>query len=220
MLQVRETFNSSLREHSVANSSSSSEMTSISTETSPCTPCDPNPPHTGPSPCLRVITYNTLAEPFAISDYAVKSMFQYCPLPYLETEYRLQMVLQELLAYRGDAICLQVIPLLAILLHLPATHLYYIHTLLLQLPPSTPSTRFWPITVISPDRNVMRKHSNIISNPLCWLMDMTVITPTSRRVWWKVVQRLHDRLCWKWCAEWIYLWKMCYERWTLGNDSC
>ena len=142
MLQVRETFNSSLREHSVANSSSSSEMTSISTETSPCTPCDPNPPHTGPSPCLRVITYNTLAEPFAISDYAVKSMFQYCPLPYLETEYRLQMVLQELLAYRGDVICLQVIPLLAILLHLPATHLYYIHTLLLQLPPSTPSTRF------------------------------------------------------------------------------
>ena len=56
---------------------------------------------------LRVVTFNILAEPFAISDHAVHNIYAYCPVEYLETEYRVQLVLQELIAYRADIICLQ-----------------------------------------------------------------------------------------------------------------
>ena len=61
-----------------------------------------------PARCaLRVLTYNILAEPFATSESAVKKMFAYCPLKYLESEYRLQLVARELLAYSADVILLQ-----------------------------------------------------------------------------------------------------------------
>jgi mRNA deadenylase 3'-5' endonuclease subunit Ccr4 len=56
---------------------------------------------------LRIVSYNILAEPFATSDYAVKHMFGYCPLEYLETDYRMQLILRELLAYDADVLCLQ-----------------------------------------------------------------------------------------------------------------
>ena len=138
MLRVRQQFNDYLRDHPYPSPSSSGVPSSLGASPGPgagaspgpgsstASPCpgagaSPCPCSSTASPCLRVITYNTLAEPFAISDYAVKSMFQYCPLPYLETEYRLQMVLQELLTYQGDMICLQVTPLRASLVHEPSS---------------------------------------------------------------------------------------------------
>ena len=45
------------------------------------------------------LRYNTLAEPFATSDYALGHMFAYCPAPFLATEHRLPRVLAELVAY-------------------------------------------------------------------------------------------------------------------------
>mmetsp|Transcript_13747 Transcript_13747/g.13293 ORF Transcript_13747/g.13293 Transcript_13747/m.13293 type:complete len:639 (+) Transcript_13747:547-2463(+) len=56
---------------------------------------------------LRVVSFNTLAEPFALSDYAVNQIYSYCPLEYLNTEYRMQLVVREILTYDADIICLQ-----------------------------------------------------------------------------------------------------------------
>jgi hypothetical protein len=56
---------------------------------------------------LRVVTFNILAEPFAISDHAANYMYSYCPRDYLETEYRVQLTAKELVAYDADVVCLQ-----------------------------------------------------------------------------------------------------------------
>jgi hypothetical protein len=56
---------------------------------------------------LRVVTFNILAEPFAISDHAANHMYSYCPRDYLETEYRVQLTAKELVAYDADVVCLQ-----------------------------------------------------------------------------------------------------------------
>ena len=56
---------------------------------------------------LRVVTFNILAEPFAISDHAANHMYSYCPRDYLETEYRVQLTAKELVAYDADVMCLQ-----------------------------------------------------------------------------------------------------------------
>ena len=56
---------------------------------------------------FRVLTYNILAEPFATSESAVKHMFPYCARAFLDSEYRLQLVAEELSAYRADVVCLQ-----------------------------------------------------------------------------------------------------------------
>lgn len=56
---------------------------------------------------LRVVTFNILAEPFAISDQAANYMYSYCPRDYLETEYRVQLTAKELMAYDADVVCLQ-----------------------------------------------------------------------------------------------------------------
>ena len=56
---------------------------------------------------LRVMTFNTLAEPFATSRYAKENIYLYCDDDHLDTEYRAQLVGLELLSYDADVICLQ-----------------------------------------------------------------------------------------------------------------
>ena len=56
---------------------------------------------------LRVVTFNLLAEPFATSAYAKTHLYPYVPDQFLQSEYRLQLALHELVAYDADVICLQ-----------------------------------------------------------------------------------------------------------------
>lgn len=56
---------------------------------------------------LRVMTFNTLAEPFAISNHAINNMYSYCHIDHLDTEYRAQLTGLELLSYDADVLCLQ-----------------------------------------------------------------------------------------------------------------
>lgn len=56
---------------------------------------------------LRVMTFNTLAEPFATSRYAKENIYLYCDNDHLDTEYRAQLVGLELLSYDADVMCLQ-----------------------------------------------------------------------------------------------------------------
>ena len=56
---------------------------------------------------IRAVCFNMLAEPFAMSVSATKYLYPYCPIAYLETEYRVQLTVRELLAYDADIICLQ-----------------------------------------------------------------------------------------------------------------
>jgi hypothetical protein len=56
---------------------------------------------------LRVMTYNILAEPFATSDQAYTTLYPYCDPSVLQSEYRIQRILAELVACDADVICLQ-----------------------------------------------------------------------------------------------------------------
>ena len=57
---------------------------------------------------LRIITYNILAEYFATKQSSIHYLYPYCNIRYLETEYRLQLTIKELLTYNiSDIICLQ-----------------------------------------------------------------------------------------------------------------
>ena len=56
---------------------------------------------------LRVMTFNTLAEPFAISNHAINNIYSYCHIDHLDTEYRAQLTGLELLSYDADVLCLQ-----------------------------------------------------------------------------------------------------------------
>ncbi len=56
---------------------------------------------------VRVVCYNILAEPFATSPFAVKQLFPYCQSQHLASEYRSQLLIQELHAYDADIILLQ-----------------------------------------------------------------------------------------------------------------
>lgn len=56
---------------------------------------------------LRAISYNILAEPFATSEQAYVTLYPYCDPQYLQSEYRIQRVLAELLACDPDIVCLQ-----------------------------------------------------------------------------------------------------------------
>lgn len=56
---------------------------------------------------IRVVTYNILAEPYATSNQAINSLFRYCDKSYLDSEYRLQRSLEEILACNADVVCLQ-----------------------------------------------------------------------------------------------------------------
>jgi len=56
---------------------------------------------------IRVMSYNILAEPYATSHQAINSLFRYCDKSYLDTEYRLQRSLNEVLTCDADVVCLQ-----------------------------------------------------------------------------------------------------------------
>jgi 2',5'-phosphodiesterase len=56
---------------------------------------------------LRIVSYNILAEPFATSEQAFNTLYPYCDQAYLQSEYRIQRILCELIAYDADVICLQ-----------------------------------------------------------------------------------------------------------------
>ena len=56
---------------------------------------------------LRVVTFNILAEPFAISNHAINKIYSYCDASFLQTEYRVQLVFKELIEYDADIISLQ-----------------------------------------------------------------------------------------------------------------
>mmetsp|Transcript_2977 Transcript_2977/g.4798 ORF Transcript_2977/g.4798 Transcript_2977/m.4798 type:complete len:783 (-) Transcript_2977:1199-3547(-) len=66
------------------------------------------PPFLGPPPPpFRIVTYNILADQYASTDKARTELFYYCPPPFLEADYRRQLVLAELVAYKADLILLQ-----------------------------------------------------------------------------------------------------------------
>jgi 2',5'-phosphodiesterase len=56
---------------------------------------------------VRPTGQGALRRRYAASDYAQTVLFGYCPKPYLDYEYRKQLVLQELQRYQADLICLQ-----------------------------------------------------------------------------------------------------------------
>lgn len=56
---------------------------------------------------LRMVTYNVLAEPFATSEQAYTTLYPYCDQEVLQSEYRIQRILAELLACDADIVCLQ-----------------------------------------------------------------------------------------------------------------
>lgn len=58
-------------------------------------------------PYLRIITYNVLAKQYAAMEDAKEKMYYYCDSDYLDIGYRKQLILNELIKYNGDIICLQ-----------------------------------------------------------------------------------------------------------------
>ncbi|KAG1677548.1 hypothetical protein FOA52_014446 [Chlamydomonas sp. UWO 241] len=80
-------------------------------EAAPPLPCGalraplPLPPASAPG--FRIVSYNILADQYAGSTYAQQVLFNYCPPPFLDPEYRKQLVLAELARYNADVVCLQ-----------------------------------------------------------------------------------------------------------------
>jgi 2',5'-phosphodiesterase len=58
------------------------------------------PPAPMGGPGFRVMSYNILADQYAGTSYAQKTLFSYCPTPLLDNNYRRQLVLEEVLAYQ------------------------------------------------------------------------------------------------------------------------
>ena len=56
---------------------------------------------------VRVVTYNILHDGFATSKYARTKLYPFCRGELLDLNYRKSRVVQELLAYDGDILCLQ-----------------------------------------------------------------------------------------------------------------
>lgn len=56
---------------------------------------------------MRVASYNILADCYATSDYARSDLFPYCPDEAIQMDYRIQLVMKELYAYKADILCLQ-----------------------------------------------------------------------------------------------------------------
>ena len=60
---------------------------------------------------FRVVTYNTLAEPFTATTYAHEILYPYCDPSALDIDYRQSVIVHELLGYNADVICLQEVDL-------------------------------------------------------------------------------------------------------------
>ncbi|KAK9821281.1 hypothetical protein WJX74_008549 [Apatococcus lobatus] len=59
------------------------------------------------APHVRIVTYNILADQYASQEHSQKVLFSFCPSRWLDPDYRRPLVLQELLGYHADVICLQ-----------------------------------------------------------------------------------------------------------------
>jgi len=59
------------------------------------------------APGFRVMSYNILADQYAGTAYAQQVLFDYCPTELLDNQYRRQLVLQEVIRYQPDILCLQ-----------------------------------------------------------------------------------------------------------------
>lgn len=57
--------------------------------------------------CLRLVNYNILSDGYSGREYARKVLYPYCSPEYLVSEYRLQLIGKEILAYDSDVCCLQ-----------------------------------------------------------------------------------------------------------------
>lgn len=56
---------------------------------------------------FRMVSYNILAEIYAVTEYSQQVLFSYCPPHALKMDYRKQLILKELMGYNADIICLQ-----------------------------------------------------------------------------------------------------------------
>ena len=54
-----------------------------------------------------MVSYNILADLYADSDYSRTVLFAQCPPYALSIDYRVKLVLQELMGYHADLVCLQ-----------------------------------------------------------------------------------------------------------------
>jgi len=58
-------------------------------------------------PILRVMTYNILADLYADSEFSRTELFPQCPTFAMDYRYRVKLILQELINFHPDIICLQ-----------------------------------------------------------------------------------------------------------------
>lgn len=56
---------------------------------------------------FRIMSYNLLADYYCDGEYAHEELFNYCPLEYLNINYRKQLFINEIINYNSDVICLQ-----------------------------------------------------------------------------------------------------------------
>ncbi|XP_053203734.1 2',5'-phosphodiesterase 12-like [Panonychus citri] len=59
------------------------------------------------SESIRIITYNLLADYYTRMKTTPTEIFPYCPIEYLNFNYRKPLLIKELIGYNGDIICLQ-----------------------------------------------------------------------------------------------------------------
>lgn len=60
---------------------------------------------------LRVISYNILADQHSISDYAHQVLYPYCKHEALQSDYRHNLLITEVMGYHPDVICMQEVAL-------------------------------------------------------------------------------------------------------------
>jgi len=58
-------------------------------------------------PIFRVMTYNILADQYADSDFSRQQLFPQCPLFAMDYRYRVRLILEEIINFHPDILCLQ-----------------------------------------------------------------------------------------------------------------
>ncbi|CAM9962789.1 unnamed protein product [Phaeothamnion confervicola] len=58
-------------------------------------------------PGMRLVSYNVLADKYCTGRFADQQLYPYCPRRYREMSHRAPLILQELLGYNADVVCLQ-----------------------------------------------------------------------------------------------------------------
>ena len=56
---------------------------------------------------FRVVSYNILADRYSTSEYASKVLYPYCPQEALQPDYRMGLVVREVVGYHPDIVCMQ-----------------------------------------------------------------------------------------------------------------